>query len=525
MSSRSSRLVIVYALLLQSAAMCCGAAEVPAEKKSQPDVAPPVEAWPIGRTVFAQTALEKRVRAALAEPFAHELKNVTLAELAKFLEERLKCTVAVDEPALTSGDDKVDRLDLQLRYSLRPNRGSLQDELNRLPKFGFRLSQRIVFLLRNECLWITSQNSAEAKAALRVYQVHDLVVEADGRTITRRNLEQLGDLIQTSCAEGWRNGGGVYATVEPFEGAGILALAVVQTDEGHEQVERFLTQLRSARLEELRRYQAAGKPQLLINRQVGPLPQPWRPLPPPPRMPRGKVIESRTKVEQKIRDSLRGPTKLDFTDMPLDEIAGELATRFGFNVWVDNTALTADGKERDMKLSLHWLDGELGNALSLMLEQHGLAYVVRNDALVITTATGAESVTRTVLYQIHDLISRDAGLNGRRADFETYKQIITSIVAPESWGDGWDVRGYEAAGLQVLVVNQGERIHPQLAAFLDLLREAYEPKVYDAQRLRAALPPPPAPQPEPQPQPKSAPQQPAVRSSGGNFFNVSPSRS
>lgn len=479
---------------------------------------PTAEPWPVGRTIFAATALEKRVRSALAQPLTQELKNVTLAELAKFLEERLKCTVYVDEPALTSGADKADQLDLQLKYSLHVGGGSLQDELRRLPKYGRSSSDPIVFLVRDECLWITSRNSAEMWASLRIYPVHDLVVDPDGRTSYRSDLAQLGELVQASCGDGWRqNGGSVYAELRAFEGAGILALAVVQTDEGHEQVERFLGQLRSAKIEELRRAQLAAKPELVIHQQVGISPRRMNPLPPPPRLPRGKAIDVRPAAERKILDLLKQPAKLEFVDKPLGEITAALEKQFGFTVRLDSWALTADGKGPESKLTLRWLDGELRNALALLLEQHGLTYLVRDEALVVTTKTASETVNRTVLYQIHDLIAHDGGLIGRRADFESYREFLTAVVAPETWTDGWDVRGYEAAGLQVLAVVQGDRQHAQVEALFDLLREAYEPKVYQAQRLRPALAGPP-----PKPPVTQSPQQPGLRGTGGNFFNVQP---
>jgi hypothetical protein len=498
---------IILLCIAVASAICRGAdAPPPAKDATSEAVAAsgsrPQSRWPAGRTIFAETALEKRIRSALAQPLTHEFKDVSLPELATFLEEKLKCAVNVDVAAFAGND----MLELDMKLSHRARGGSLQDELRRLfATASYWAAGRPAFIVRGDCLWITTPSGAELGSQLRIYQVHDLVVDPSDLTVSNPRLEELGWLIQRCCGGGWRAHGRTYADLKAFEGPGILALIVVQTEEGHEAIERLLAQLRAARIDELQDAQQAPKPELLHNEQSGVARMP--PLPPAPKMPRGKAIdENQTVAERKIRELLRQPTKLSYVDKPLGEIAAELEKRFGIHVRLDTFALAADGKGEDSQFSLRWPDGELCNALAVMLEPQGLTYFVQDDSLVVTTRTASEVLSRNVVYQVHDLIPQDSGLIGQRTNFESLTEVVTGLIVPQTWDDDWHCTSFETAGVQALVIEQGERCHPQIETFLDLLRDAFEPKVYEAQRRRPIVMPP-----------KEVPGHPGTRGTGGGF--------
>lgn len=473
-----------------AAVLCCSvvpAARSYAEEKAdvRPDESRVDPTRPAGRTLFVETALEKRIRAALAQPLTHEFKNVSLPELAKFLEEKLKCTVIVDQPALTNEGIEDDET-----FTHQSRGRSFAVEFQDLLNSSSDWTSRIAFVVRDECLWITTPITAERHVKLRLYQVHDLVVDASDTTVSNPRLEQLRELILCCCGDGWREHSGNYADIKAFEGPGILAFVVVQTDAGHEAIERLLAQLRAAQVDELRTVQQA-RPERQRREQTDPARQP---LPPPPKLPRGKAIDgNQTAAELKIRMLLRQPTKWDFVDKPLGEIVADFEKRFGISIRLDTQALSADGKGPDTRFTLHWLDGEWRNGLSAMLEMHRLTYLVRDDALLVTTLTASETVSRNVVYQVHDLIAEDSALIGRPADFVSLIDVVTGLIAPETWDDEWHCTGFEAPGVQALVVVQGDRYHPRIEALLDLLRDAYDPRVYEAQRRRPVIVPPPHP--------------------------------
>jgi len=487
-------------------AICCGAEEKLVAKPANPETTAasetqPVARWPAGRTIFAETELEKRVRAELARPFTHDFNKLTLPQLAAFLEQRLKCTVKVDEPALVA-----EEMDPKLTISGHARGRALETEMRSLLAIGFHPHMDLVLLLRDECVWITTKAAAESRTVLRVYSVHDLVVDPNDPTASNPNFERLKELIQRTYGSFWRGQGtgNTIGELKDFEGAGVLALVVDQNDEVHRQIEQLLAQLRAAQDDGLLKARAAPKVETIRNDQGNIGPAARQPLPPPARMQRGKMIYHQSSAERKIREVLRQRVKLDFADKSLAEIATELEKRLGIAVLLDVDSLTLDGKGPDTKFSLRWVDGELRNALQMLREPDGLAYVVRDDALVITTRVDAETGSPTVLYQVHDLVAEDASLIGRRTNFEVFVEIIAGMVEPSSWGDDWLCTGFEGAGIQVVVAVNEERGHARIEMLLDMLRDAYEPKVYEAQCRRPVVMPDPL-------------KHPAVRGMGGGF--------
>ncbi len=105
----------------------------------------------------------------------------------------------------------------------------------------------------------------------------------------------------------------------------------------------------------------------------------------------------------------------------------------------------------------------------------------------------------THLYQVNDLFSHDMRRIGRSAYLDVFQEMISGLVAPETWREGnsshIDIFGFEAPGLQVLAIKQTQAVHEEIEQLFAMLRAAYEPKVYEAQRRRPVIAPP-----EPRPQ-------------------------
>lgn len=483
------------AALIPSVLICmsCWTAICAAEEK--PSAASgPVERWPPGRTIFAATELEKRIHAALARPLVYEFKEMTLEKLAKFLEEKLQCTVLLDLAPLEADGIKLDReLDGKARgrSSLTELRALLEPE-------------RMTIVVRDECIRITTKTAAETERSIRIYQVHDLVVGPNDAAASVVEFETLSHLLKAQCRLEFGNEICFYEIRTP----GVLGLALNETDVIHERVEDLLAQLRGAEVVELRRLQERTPLNTLRHESAPPTRR--HPLPPPPPLPRGKVLFRQTAEEKRIRDRLLGEAKFDFTSTSLEKVCAEIEAKYKVIFDLDRPALFADGKGPDSEISFHWRCGSLRSALSVMLEVEGLAYVVRNDAVLITTRTAAESIDERHVYQVHDLVPYDWTRAGGKADLRGHTELITGLIAPESWSEGnrsmVDAIGFEAAGLQVVSVRQTQSVHDEVETFFALLREAYEPKVYEVLSRRPIVLESP-----------QAPQHPAVRGMGGGF--------
>src|SRR5262249_36199609 len=107
--------------------------------------------------------------------------------------------------------------------------------------------------------------------------------------------------------------------------------------------------------------------------------------------------------------------------------------------------------------------------LRLMLEPLNLTYVIKDEALQITTKDKASTELTTGIYDVRDLVTPEGG--GDR-DFDSLIGVLTESVAIESWSDKGGQGSCQAGPLGTLVVSQTEEIQPQVSELLAALRLA-----------------------------------------------------
>lgn len=453
------------------------------------------ERWLEGKTIVAATELEKRIYAAFEQPLTETFAGIPLRDLAALLEKKLSCTVLLDVAALEA-DGILPGQPLEIRARGR----TLRTELRALLE-----PHRLVAVVRDECLLITTKTAAETMSSVRIYQVHDLIVQANDPTASIVDFERLSHLLSAQCRLESRNEIRFFEVRTP----GVLGLALNEPDDIHERVEDLLAQLRAARVEELRRLQEKA-PHRPLRHEPALSEQQSSPLPPPPPLPRGKVLFRQTEKEQRIRRRLLDEAKFEFEKTPLKKVCAEIEAKHDVIVELDLAALTADGKGPESEIRFHWRAGSLRSALRMLLDAQGLAYVIHNDAILITAKTASEMIDERHVYQVHDLIPYDWANSGSRADMTGYSELITGLIAPESWSEGnrsrVDAIGFEAGGLQVVSIRQTQAVHDEIEKFFALMREAYEPRVYEVLSRRPIIVAPP-----------EQLQQPATRGMGGGF--------
>jgi len=505
------------AFLLAGAFLAAGLARSPADEPtaaSKPPAA--VESpsrWPDGRVLFNESESERRIRAALDRPARFEFHDTEWSEVASWIEKTYELPVRLDVPSLTALESSGETRRADGVGDDRPLRVALRQLLAR----GER-----TFVIRHGSLVITSEVAAAIETPLRIYQVHDLVVRPDDPTASYPELDDLVDQIQMRCGvPTWREQGGTQGECRPVEAPGVLALAVVNTEEVHEEITKFLSLLRAARTDEVRRLQAATPAAIVAasqaRRQQGggfggfatPPSDAPPPLPPPPPLPRGKVIRNEPGVSDPIQDALNGPAAFDAEKQRLDEYAAAIEKQFRIPVRLDHEALHADGRGPETLIRPRCRGQTLADALDLALDEEGLTWIVRDERLCLTTKTAAETHTHVYVYQMHDLVAHDALAVGQEPDLEYWVEAITSLRAPETWREGTgspsDIRAYHAAGVQAIVIEQTGHVHRQIEQFLDLVREAHVPQLYEAQRRRPIVIREPAPVPPAAPAPPTPP--------------------
>jgi hypothetical protein len=230
------------------------------DKPNQP-VAPPgasldLSQLPVGKTIGLVEG-DARVLKALEEPAEFALTDVQLGTFVQQITEKHKISVKLDVAALTA-DGKGPETILNGKTTGTSLRSALRLFLD---------EQGLTFVVRNDTLQVTTRKAAEVLTATRLYQVHDLIYKPNDPYL-RPDFESLVELLSSTIQpESWRENGGTAGEVKSFRGPGIAVLVVQHTEEGHEQVEKLLADLRAAKTPELLELQ---KKSLIPPPQPGP---------------------------------------------------------------------------------------------------------------------------------------------------------------------------------------------------------------------------------------------------------------
>jgi hypothetical protein len=108
--------------------------------------------------------------------------------------------------------------------------------------------------------------------------------------------------------------------------------------------------------------------------------------------------------EAKILSALDEPTDIDFSEQPLSDVIDYLKQRHGIEIQLDKKALTDAGVGSEVPITRTVTGITLRSALKLLLGEFDLTYVLRNEVLLITSKTEAETMLSTRVYPLADLV-------------------------------------------------------------------------------------------------------------------------
>jgi hypothetical protein len=164
-------------------------------------------------------------------------------------------------------------------------------------------------------------------------------------------------------------------------------------------------------------------------------------------------------------------TGLDFTETPLEQVVNSLHDEYGIPILLDLASLKGAGLNPEVPITVNLHNISLGSALRLMLHQHQLAYVIRDDVLLITTPEDAERHLVTCVYDIRDLVTGE----NYPDEVEALVQAVTSCVASESWAENGggqaEIRPLKPG---VLVISQTQSVQDEIRELLDAVRKIRE---------------------------------------------------
>ncbi len=187
------------------------------------------------------------------------------------------------------------------------------------------------------------------------------------------------------------------------------------------------------------------------------------------------------KINAALRAKLAKPITFSVTDQPLEDAVAAFARAAEVNVWVNWTALTTAGIDKNTKVTVNLRYEAPGDAvLSLLLSEAGgatnpLSYGFDRGALLISTRDELNSERYRVvrIYDVRDLIGAGPELGPQLTRADTVRAVCVAImatVAPTSWVDNGGTIGSVMEYGGRLLINQTEANHVEVENVLAALR-------------------------------------------------------
>lgn len=177
-------------------------------------------------------------------------------------------------------------------------------------------------------------------------------------------------------------------------------------------------------------------------------------------------------AEAKILQQLESRDAFVFEDVALNDFVQSLRDRFGINMRLDKRSLDDFGIDTSTPISVRLVDVTLESGLNVVLNDLDLTWMIRHEALIITTPEQAEARLATRVYPVRDLVLMEFERTVD-ADFDSLIDTITSTIHPDSWDEvgGPGAVEPEYASMS-LVISQTWSIHRELEQLLTTLRTA-----------------------------------------------------
>ncbi|HZL90055.1 MAG TPA: hypothetical protein VFB96_16930, partial [Pirellulaceae bacterium] len=358
---------------------------------------------------------EQRVAQALAEIDSVDFRDMPLDEGLRTLMARHGLRFQFSSAALANGAANP-----AIPTTLSLSSVSLRTILREL--LG---GQKLTWVVRGGLIQVTTIDEADSLLSHGVYDVRDLI-EGSGPP----DFDSLIELVTTTVEpESWDEVGGPGTISE----MGDRWLVVSQTQENQQKVQRLLARVRA-----------------ILEPGVDPAAD--------------ALLEPVDDVAPAIRQALDGVVTLKYDQRKLADVCRDLSQQLAIPVMPRMRPDSTIALDAQVTIELPPLP--LGDALSLMLEEHLLTFDPRGEVLYITTPEDAEENLVTRIIDVRHLL--DPGSGG--LDEDTFIELITNCVAPDQW-DEVGGPGSQDVFRGLLIFRQTYEISRQVQALIDALSE------------------------------------------------------
>jgi len=176
-----------------------------------------------------------------------------------------------------------------------------------------------------------------------------------------------------------------------------------------------------------------------------------------PKKPDNKISTKRkAKIKWKvgstaIKRELATKSRFAFKGTPLFEVVAYLSKKHSIPTRIDYRSLSDAGFELDTPVTAKADGKSLRVSLNNMLDPLDLAWIIRDDVLVITTRMVMGEFLTTRVYKPRGSVN-----------FNVLVRDITSKIAPSSWVDAGGLGSIAPLSLGVVIISQNDRVHHQI---------------------------------------------------------------
>ena len=105
---------------------------------------------------------------------------------------------------------------------------------------------------------------------------------------------------------------------------------------------------------------------------------------------------STSAATREIEKRLSAPVNLNFTETPLATVLDDIRHFYGINIWIDQAALADEGVDIKKRVTVKVEQISLRTALTLLLKESRLTWLVKDEVLQITTEGRARELSVAV---------------------------------------------------------------------------------------------------------------------------------
>jgi len=194
-------------------------------------------------------------------------------------------------------------------------------------------------------------------------------------------------------------------------------------------------------------------------------------------LPTALDYKSRTKAETAMEAQLDEPTELNIIDMTLKETMAAITDLHNVPIIFDEKALADAGIPTDTRIHRQLSNITLRSALNIILEPHGLTYVIEDEVMKVTTIAVANETRETRVYEVRQI-----------SHLEPHR--LVEIIQKQTSGPWFELDGTGGSISAVpggLVVRHTQKMHREIRNLLKQLSRQPalsddEMKRFEAQR-------------------------------------------